>query len=636
VSLPFDLDGKQVIVAAQPEYYGVPSYYLLDVSTGVPLTRWLQGRATIGKADDIRPTFTDDSGTWLPVPISLGLESESGTVNAHVSYSLLGVETRATPLRHARLGSTLMIAGAIPLQYDGVRLTEYGFLSEPHVSSYITPSPPGPLQAGKTYAYVAVWEDIDAAGRRHRSAASDPVTYTVPGGYASGVKANVTVEALNATRRPTAVLALYRTLGNTPDVYYRVSSYAAPTVNDPAVRMLPFTDTVADSELAAHEILYTVGGEIDNDSPPSCTTVFASRERFWVAGGDDAPDSVFYSKTGTRTHGPGFSLAFERRIETPAGPVTAIGATEGRVLAFKENAIVAWSGEGPNNAGTNDDFSAPFVLTRTVGCDNDAALFTDEREGVYFAHRGVVWLVNRSTDVVRVGAAVAPRTGAITSAVAVSGEPRVRFGLPDGQALYHPMLTAPYPGVGNVGAWRTYGAIPQVGATEWKGRYFCADPNAFVRVENDTYLDAGQTYRVGIDTAWLRIGAPGGAATFQQFALLGAREGEHRLVVGVAYDYRPMPLSTVEFDSVQGLSGSTYGQDDYGAEPWGGLSDDMYMLRGQLAVQTGEANVIRFSFSDGAAAGLTLENSFVLDSLTLTGQEDPGLARVRRSKYLGG
>ena len=157
-----------------------------------------------------------------------------------------------------------------------------------------------------------------------------------------------------------------------------------------------------------------------------------------------------------------------------------------------------------------------------------------------------------------------------------------------------------------------------------------------MRVENDTYLDAGQTYRVGIDTAWLRIGAPGGAATFQQFALLGAREGEHRLVVGVAYDYRPMPLSTVEFDSVQGLSGSTYGQDDYGAEPWGGLSDDMYMLRGQLAVQTGEANVIRFSFSDGAAAGLTLENSFVLDSLTLTGQEDPGLARVRRSKYLGG
>ena len=114
-------------------------------STFRPVSLLLAGYR--GEPRSAKPTTSarhyDDSGTWLPVPISLGLESESGTVNAHVSYSLLGVETRATPLRHARLGSTLMIAGAIPLQYDGVRLTEYGFLSEPHVSSYITPDPTG-------------------------------------------------------------------------------------------------------------------------------------------------------------------------------------------------------------------------------------------------------------------------------------------------------------------------------------------------------------------------------------------------------------------------------------------------------------------------------------------------------------
>ena len=628
----FTFNDRKYFPVASAEYVDSPTYYLYDIKAGQPVAKWANGLAALDPRAQIAKPLAQDGAVEIPLPRTVSLISENGTVKAQAVYSMSRIEVDTRPLQAVRLGPTLFFPGSLPLFFDGTSLAEYGFLSAPTLRT-VAFSAGAALQAGKTYAYQAVWESVDAAGQLHRSAASTPKVVVAPGYTA---KVTLTFDYLT-TRRATSVLAVYRTLADSPDVYYRVSSFSAPALNDPtSAAPLTVVDNISDTALASREILYTVGGELDNDPPPSCTVAFASRDRIFVAGTDDAPESVFYSKTAATGVAPGFSLAFELRMANPPGSVTALAATEGRQVAFKSDCIFVWAGDGPTSAGTNDSFTRPSLVTRTLGCDGQASVFPDERDGVYFASQGQIWLLNRALDLVRVGAPVRPLTqSGIKSVVAIAGAPRIRFGMPDGQAVYHQTVAAPYPLAGSIGAWTRYSGLPQVDATVWDGAYAWVTPDGFVCVETADFDDDGRSYNARITTSWVRAGEMAGTATFGDIAIVGQKLAEHSLLVAVSIDYRPLPVARMALDTADALQTSTWGDGDWAQDAWGGYADGVYLFRGILPVETPQGNVVRFTITDGPSSAGTLRDSFSLDALTVVAKPEEGLAHVRRAKTMG-
>lgn len=303
--------------------------------------------------------------------------------------------------RPKELGGVLYIPGGILTAYDGIGCNYAAPVIYPEAPT-VTTAGAGSMTPGGQYQWLIVYRTADVSGRITRSAASQPTTLTIAA--ADGAASVVFPAARLATflGDPDQVLfgsqvvgevyragpasagaSQYNKVGETP-----CGSTTADTVS--------FFDSLSDAAAAAGEALYDTGGVLDNFCPPSSNLMECWNGRVFLVD-PEYPTRIWFSKQSRPGQGIAFNPLLTLLCEGDGfGPVTAIAGMDRYLIVFKRGAILAFTGDGPNDANQGS-FSNPILVSTTVGTIDpgsvvltpDGLMFNDFRSGVWTLTRGL-------------------------------------------------------------------------------------------------------------------------------------------------------------------------------------------------------------------------------------------------------
>lgn len=589
------------------------------------------------------PVSSPATGTYaFPTLRATSLTSVAGVVSG-VNAAYLGQVSfvPAYQNQNARLGGQQVFANGLPYSYDGARLTEHGFSVAPDIVGIdeTATGTVGTFGTG-TYFYRLTWEWTDAQGQLHQSAPSAPWSYVRTSG---ATKAPVIYfSGLQLTSKINVNAVLWRTLNNQP-IYYRVGTAPAQSFSTFAnsggtTTAYAIVDRMAsDTVLSGGTYLYTTSGELPNDAPVACSLMAAAPTRLLIAGGEQN-NVVSYSKENSAGTGLGFSLAFTERVDQNPGAITGIASLDDKIVAFKASSVFFWSGEGPTGDGANNDFSAVQMISTDVGCVNPQSIVRTS-DGLIFQGAKGLYQLDRSLGLTYIGAPVSPLgTWPFTTATLVPTVSQVRLGVNAPNALIYSYANQQGYQDYNVaaGQWTTFANYAQVGACLWQGAYAFCRPDGTVCVEDTGYADGAEPIPIVVQTGWIRPNGPLGAGQFSDVALMGNLRGPHTLQMDLATDYNTTPSGSLTFNAAAGTQTTTWGSSAWGVQPtFGGDSDNVYMLRGQLPVQTSSVAALQITLSDASVAGQILADSFTLGAIALMVAPENALLRAGAKKYLG-
>lgn len=486
----------------------------------------------------------------------------------------------------AQLGNNLHIAGGVLNMYDGQSIVEHGFHLYPENITYATDT--GGAIANGTYQYVVVYEWTDNFGQIHRSTTSVPFSVTLSGG---DDKIILTIPTLRITQkqgeRTNVSIAVYRT-EDAGEIFYRVSSLSSPLYNDVTVDTVDFEDTLVDSAIISNEILYTVGGVLDNSCAPSCSFIAVYKNRLFLTGLEDG-NVTWYSKI----HSPGSPVEFNADqfivSESNGGRVTSIGILDDKILLFKGDRFFMTFGDGPNNTGQGGEFAEPQFITADAGCSDNKSIVRMP-QGLMFKSKKGIYLLTSSLQLEYIGAPVESyNPNKVTSATLKSDINQIRFTLLDGPALVYDYY---------FGQWSTFGNQEANDALIWKNTYCVLRTNGFVYQENtSSFKDDFASYRLRIETGWIAVDSQVGFQRVYKFAILGEYKSKHKLRVRVYYDYSPASQTEYIFDPDTALDISHYGdKSPYGADSYYGGPNNSFRFTARLDRQKCQA--IKFDIED--------------------------------------
>jgi hypothetical protein len=278
----------------------------------------------------------------------------------HVTFLAIPDTTTGAP-REAI--DSLFTPGGIVGQFDGRSYVDAGFNYYPE-QPILTPGGGGALTSGATYYYVLVYSWVDVNGRTWYSAPS-LVTSVAMGANNSN---SVACPTYRLASRDDVLIEVYRGAANDNVTLAMVGS----VVNDPTVDTVAFSDTFADSAVAAGQALYT-NGAVGNhplaaDGIPGSSVVAIAAGRAWIISNDN-PYEVWMSNLFIPGQGWRFSEQNKIILNDNLGPVTGVAQQpSGVVVIFKSAAYYLVSGNGPNQAGNGGSFS---VSTPIVGAGTD-------------------------------------------------------------------------------------------------------------------------------------------------------------------------------------------------------------------------------------------------------------------------
>lgn len=455
-------------------------------------------------------------------------------------------------LQAARAGDGLVIAGGVPQYYDGLTVRELGFLLYPEGVTGAPVGGGGSMSAG-TYQYSIVYEGTDNLGQFHRSAPSTPIQVTT----ALNDSVDLTVPNLRIGAWGTAArLVVYRTAVN-GSVFYRVSSTAAPTQNDPTTNTTSITDTASDASITSNELLYTTGGVIENVTPSSCKYAITVRGRVWLAGFADG-NVLAYSKALRDGEPPAFSDLLTTSCDPDGGPITGLGAIDDKVIVFKRDRILALNGPGPSDTGIGA-YDQPMAVTTEQGCSSAPSIVTVP-EGCMFQSPGGIYLLDRSLQTQYVGAPVEDwNDETVVGAARATDATRVVFWTAAGPALVYDWQYQ---------QWATWTAHEATSATVWRGLLAFVDDGGRLLVQNNAFTDAGSFVRLRAVFGWMALGGIQGFERLYRARILGEMRGPHTLRCRFGYDYDPAWKDEATIDAGALYPGATYGE----TTPYGGDS----------------------------------------------------------------
>lgn len=366
-----------------------------------------------------------------------------------------------------------------------------------------TVSPNPGLIASGSYFYRLTYDRVDAQGNQHTSAASPRARVDVTG--SSGTNA-ITIRLPTLTFGDdlgSVLITPYRTTVNQSEtsLFYRVTSASNPAINDPRQSYITITDTNADSSIIDNDILFTAGGVTNNTAPPGSDIIHTHRNRLWVNEKVRGNDILWFSKEQQLGLGPEFSLEQRIRVPSDGGRVTSLATLGDILIIFKDDAIYALGGRGPDNTQAGESFSDPQVLRSDVGCINRNSII-ETPIGVFFLSRSGIKLLGAGGDVRDVGDEVqdAFNGRSINSVAHVETDRQVRFYLDDGSALVYCY---------DFNRWVTHVShTTAIDAITWNGStVLLAQSASQVMVsDDDVFTDAGQAYEFAIRTPFFNPG----------------------------------------------------------------------------------------------------------------------------------
>ena len=312
-------------------------------------------------------------------------------LGGHLQENALDISNRVLPTLSGFLTS---------VETTGARGFENGFPRGPALIDRDTPNDSGGVLIGSaTYQLCALYEHVDAIGRRHRSRPSQVVRVSPPDAT-SALSAQVAItdlsERLIASDAHGIVVHVFATQGNGSTFYRITPSSGAPRAWDElASTMVAGFTTIglADTAIPAGEILYTQGNVVPNMPAPAHRFGCVGAGRVWLGGLFD-PTMIECSKLETPQEPTQFTrnAAFRQKLPDPC---TGLVVMDNTVVAFTRTGIYTLAAAlAPNNQG------APALpqfqpLPSTIGCINpwsvrvvaDGILF-QSRRGLYILPRG--------------------------------------------------------------------------------------------------------------------------------------------------------------------------------------------------------------------------------------------------------
>jgi hypothetical protein len=442
-------------------------------------------------------------------------------------------------------GEALHISGGLLKMYDGYKVVEHGFLDVPEAIKDIDPvtdliaSTSTGVDAAKRYLYTIVYKWTDRTGKIHRSAPALPVSLTTPAGTKFDV--NLTFIPCYLTSKNDVEIEVYRTQGN-GTIFYKISR-VVDTVNTPGTddfitgsyqnvkdrKFISITDYVTDQELAYAEPLYTTGGVLENDSALSSSYIASYKARVFLLLSDGY--TLQYSKVTGIGEPVRFNAAFKIPLDDKGGKAVALAVIDDHLIIFKERAIFALTGEGPNELGQQDDYRTPYSVTSDAGCI-DANSLVENPEGIMFKSAKGIYMLKRNFGLQYIGDSVEKYNGEkITSATLLSTANQIRMITDAGRALVYDYYS---------NRWSTFSNIRGLDSIEFKGNYYYVRADGLVYKETKgKYQDNGQFIKMRIKSAWIQIAGVQGFQRLYQLLLLGNYKSAHKLVVKMAYDFNP-------------------------------------------------------------------------------------------------
>jgi len=352
---------------------------------------WVMGMPKLVREESMIDPAGSQAGGYLVLcewlKFATGCEQQVRTVGGDVvvSGTLTSVSAGVGMYQYSTGGTSL----ARPSQGLDLGLLQPPSLLSPVASTTVD----GDLTVTGVYQYRAVTEVIDALGRRWQSAPSNVVPITLAG---TENTVTLTLEAwfpllrsfsiLPANCR--AVIHIYRTLAGQAPFQRCTPPQGAPI---PAVSTGEATwiDELPDSLLAAREFLYTDGGALAHDHPPSCRFMAVTEDRVWLAGLWNV-GLAQSSKIIVPGEPVQFSDLDSFKVFIPE-TITGLASQDGVVIIFAASAVYVVQGIGPNDQGQGA-WDTPRCISRSTGCI-DWRSIAETSIGVFFqSERGIMLL----------------------------------------------------------------------------------------------------------------------------------------------------------------------------------------------------------------------------------------------------
>ncbi len=465
----------------------------------------------------------------------------SGTLTNSPVYSQTGVNMvtfnfTSDGLVASEIGSNLNIGGGFLWGYDGYSLTENNFHLWPDTVTAVGSATSGSMTA-QQYYYQVTYEWTDNQGNAFRSAGSIPVTVTL----SSQTSVLLTIPTLRITAKTNnpAKIVIYR-WSTAYQTFYQTTSITAPLLNDTTVDSVTYTDLNSDASILGNNILYTTGGVLEDTGAPASSAMTLFDDRLWLVDSED-PNLLWFSKQVIEATPVEMSDLLTMYIAPtigatgPTGPIKALSAMDDKLIIFKSTAAYYINGTGPDNTGSNSQYSSPTFITAMVGCSNQRSIVF-QPQGLMFEFASdagnQIWMLDRNLSTNYIGAPVQALTlgATVLSAVAVPGTNQVRFNMSTGITLMYDYY---------YGQWGTF-TTNGISSTIYNGLHTFINPYGNVLQETpNQYLDISDPVLVSMTTGWINIAGLQGYERFYEMYLLATYLSPHFLQVTVAYDYNP-------------------------------------------------------------------------------------------------
>lgn len=580
-------DAVYVVTAYQSDLQS--TYFILD-SDGNAVVKFSPQIGGGHAANGVLPTVWKLSETKVLIPSLIKGKSEADN---GVFFSLLGVLRTFVefdpPVKfdNVLLGENLHIAGGVLQAYDGDMVVEHGFHVFPESVAAGANSPTGGSMSDGNYGYLAVYRWTDNGGQEHFSVPSVPVDVVLSAGGTTQTQA-ISVPTLRLTAKTNVVLELYRTENN-GTIYYLTSSTTMPTFNDKTVDAITIVDTTSDTALISRQALYTTGGVLENDAPPSATvlSVHTASNRVFLT--DEDPNLLIYSKIRESKKPVEFSSALVIPVDPVGGDITAHISMDEKLIIFEEGACFYIAGGGPNNLGEQDTFTTPERISTDIGCIEPRSVVLTP-DGVMFKSRKGIYLLTRGLELQYVGAPVEEFNSlGITSAKVIGSKNQVRFTTQNGECLVYNYFLK---------LWGTFDNHAANSAEVIGDDYYYIRTDSSLFIENSTsFSDNGSAISMSIETGWMSFNQLQGFQRVYKMMVLGAYKSPHMLKVEVAYDFNEAYVDEKIITPTDDfVSDSRYGDDSpYGAgSPYGG-DGNVYQARFNFDRQKCQAIKLRIS-----------------------------------------
>lgn len=346
------------------------------------------------------------------------------------------------------------------------------------------------MTAGSVVLY-ATYEWADDLGRRWESAPSDPVTVAVTGSQ----HVATTITRLTTTAKTGVRVVLWRTTAD-GTVAYRDTEGS----NDGTGAVSLTAGDSSDTTVSGNEILYTMGGVLDNTPFPACEHVALHNERLFFSRCLDT-QRVYYTQVLGAAEG--WRGSKDYLFTDVADRVVGTASMDDKLVVLAENRPHIVTGQGPNNLGLDNSFflqpvqeavQADYAYPRAILSSSMGVWFKSER-GLRCLSRGLS--LARLGDGQFVGAETDSLVTACVAAVAHPTRPQLWFFVGTGAVAVFDYQWAQWSEFSNFACTHacTYG----------DSIAFCTSSGTIFQTDTAVWKDNGSAITATIETGWAHV-----------------------------------------------------------------------------------------------------------------------------------